>query len=179
MSAPPAARAKHAIPPTALRGGRLPAWLAVGHFIARAPARLGRTELPRFLERLAREAGRYDERRIGRLSRRWLRVPGLRGRDTCYLRSLVLFRFLRSDGDVSIHFGIDEPEPNERLHGHSWVCVDGRPLNPPATLAQGRLREIYWYSRRRGGASANAAAIAAAMMSASAADPGPAPPPPA
>ena len=42
-------------PPPTLKmpGNGLPLWLAVGHFILRAPARLARTELPVFLARIA------------------------------------------------------------------------------------------------------------------------------
>lgn len=150
-----------------MTGSGLPLWAAVGHFVARAPARLARTALPVFLERLARQPGRTaDEARVHRLTRRWLRVPGLRSRDTCYVRSLVLFRFLDPrGGDLRLHLGVDEPEsPGERLHGHAWVSLDGRPLNPPGSLGRGRLREIYWFSSVTGGASGVDAALAAAMI---------------
>ena len=40
-------------PTTEMAGSGLPLWLAVGHFILRAPARLARTELPVFLARVA------------------------------------------------------------------------------------------------------------------------------
>src|ERR1700744_1408030 len=91
-----------------MRGTGLPLWLAVGHFLIRAPARLARNELPAFLARLAvqpREGS--DFARVARLSRRWLRLFPLRSRDTCYLRSLVLFRFIDArGGDLCVHFGV-------------------------------------------------------------------------
>lgn len=148
-------------------GNRLPLWLAVGHFILRAPARLARSELPVFLKRVAAQprAG-TDVARVARLSRRWLRLPWLRSRDTCYLRSFILFRFVDArDGDLCLHFGVDEQDiPGARRHGHAWVSLDGRPLNPPATLVAGRLREIYWFSKLNGGASKADATFAAAMI---------------
>jgi len=144
-----------------------PLWLAVGHFILRAPARLARSELPVFLKRVAAQPpDGTDFARVARLSRRWLRLPFFRSRDTCYLRSLVLFRFVDArGGDLCLHFGVDEPGiAGERLHGHAWVSLDGRALNPPATLAEGRLREIYRFSKLNGGASKADATFAAAMI---------------
>lgn len=160
-------------PPRVMPGSGLPLWLAVGHFMARAPRRMARTQLPRFLARLADQPrSGADYRRIARLTRRWLRVPGMGSRDTCYLRSLVLFRFLDpGGGDLRLHFGVDEPKEGERLHGHAWVSLDGRALNPPGSMAEGRLREIYWYSTLRGGASADGASLAVAMMQSPGEDP--------
>jgi len=44
----------------------------------------------------------------------------------CLLRSLVLFRCLRSEGlKVSINFGIRYQE--SLLSGHSWLTLEGRP----------------------------------------------------
>jgi glycosyltransferase involved in cell wall biosynthesis len=150
-----------------MAGSGLPLGLAVGHFILRAPARMSRSGLPAFLARVAaqRRDG-SDAARITRLTRRWLRLPSLRSRDTCYLRSLVLFRFADSHGaDLCLHFGVDEPrETDDRLYGHAWVSLNGIPLNPPESLAEGRLREIYRFSTLTGGASASGAEFAAAML---------------
>jgi len=148
-----------------LPGSRLPLWLAVGHFLMRAPARLARSELPPFLARLAAQPrDGANLIRIERLMRRWLRLFPMRSRDTCYLRSLVRFIDARG-GDLCVHFGVDEPRPGDaRLHGHAWVSLDGRPLNAPATLAEGRLREIYRFSTLTGGSSTSGATSAAAMM---------------
>jgi hypothetical protein len=150
-----------------MSGSRLPLWLAVGHFIARAPARLARSELPAFLARIAGQprAG-SDFARVARLSRRWLRLLPLRSRDTCYLRSLVFFRFVDArGGDLCLHFGVDQPRGDgDRLHGHAWVSLDGRALNAPAALVEGRLKEIYRFSTLNGGASTSGATFAAAMI---------------
>jgi glycosyltransferase involved in cell wall biosynthesis len=148
-------------------GHRWPLWLAVGHFILRVPARLARSELPVFLQRVAVQSrDGADFARVAGLSRRWLRLPWLRSRDTCYLRSFILFRFVDArDGDLCLHFGVDEPGvAGGRLHGHAWVSLDGRALNPPATLVDGRLREIYRFSKLTGGASKADATFAAAMI---------------
>jgi hypothetical protein len=148
-------------------GNGLPLWLAMGHFILRAPARLARSELPVFLQRVAAHPpDGTDVARVTRLSRRWLRLPLLRSRDTCYLRSLLLFRFVDArDGDLCLHFGVDETcLSGGRRHGHAWVSLDGRALNPPPTLAEGRLREVYRFSKLSGGASKADATFAAAMI---------------
>jgi hypothetical protein len=148
-------------------GSRLPVWLAIGHFILRAPARLARTELPVFLARAAaqpRDGSNFP--RVDRLTRRWLRLPVMRSRDTCYLRSLVLFRFIDPNGSgLCLHFGVDEPrDTDKRLHGHAWVSLNGQALNPPGTLAEGRLKEIYRFSTLTGGSSTSGATFAAAML---------------
>jgi len=124
IPAPGSASHDEAAAASKMSGAGLPLWLAVGHFIARAPARLARTQLPVFLARVAAQTrGGSDFKRVSRLARRWLRLPGWRARDTCYLRSLVLFRFVNpAGGDLCLHFGVDEPgDAGERLHGHAWV----------------------------------------------------------
>jgi hypothetical protein len=149
-------------------GNGLPLWLAVGHFIVRAPARLARSELPAFLARIAAQPrDGSDFARITRLSRRWLGLFPLRSRDTCYVRSLALFRFMDGrGGDLCVHFGVDEPRAgDDRLHGHAWVSLNGQALNAPATLAEGKLREIYRFSTLSGGSSTSGAKSAAAMIS--------------
>jgi hypothetical protein len=154
-------------PPMLMRGSSLPLWLAVGHFILRAPARLARTELPLFLARIAAQPREdADFVRVARISRRWLRQPGLRARNTCYLRSLVLFRFVNPRGhDLCLHFGVDEPTAaDHRQHGHSWVTLDRIPWNAPSTMAEGRLRELYCFSTVSGGSSTSGAAVAGAMI---------------
>ena len=170
------------VPTRKMRGGGLPLWLAVGHFILRAPARMARMELPVFLARLAAQPrDGSDFSRVDRLTRRWLRLPVLRSRDTCYLRSLVLFRFVEANGSaLCLHFGVDEPRDTDaRLHGHAWVSLDGQALNPPGTLVEGRLKEIYRFSNLTGGSSTSGATFAAAMLRRGDAFPASAPPPPA
>jgi len=168
--------------PVRMSGSGLPLWLAVGHFILRAPARLARTELPVFLARITaqpRDGSNFP--RIDRLTRRWLRLPVMRSRDTCYLRSFVLFRFVDANGgDLCLHFGVDEPrDAGERLHGHAWVSLNGQALNPPGTLGEGRLKEIYRFSTLAGGSSTSGATFAAAMLRRGDLPPATAPPLPA
>ena len=169
-------------PPRMMRGSRLPLWLAVGHFILRAPARMARTDLPLFLARVAAQPREdADFVRVARISRRWLRQPGLRAWNTCYLRSLILFRFVNPrGGDLCLHFGVDEPTGTDhRQHGHSWVTLDGVPWNAPSTMAEGRLHEIYRFSTVSGGSSTSGATIAAEMIQHDSGVPANGAPPPA
>ena len=124
--------------------------LRVGYFLCRAPADLERVSLPEFLASL-RAADRPSApdvwsamERIVRLREAWLRLPGLRARNTCYLRALTLYRFLDADGGaVGIHFGIEPPRrPGDRLRGHAWITVDGRLLEGPEAVAAGGILEI-------------------------------------
>lgn len=156
-----------AAPHLRISGSGLPLWLAVGHFILRAPARLARTELPVFLARLAAQPRKqWQFERVDRLTRRWLRLPSMRSRDTCYVRSLVLFRFVDAgSGELWLHFGVDDrKDAGERLHGHAWISLNGQALNPPGTLAEGRLKEIYRFSTVTGGSSTIGGTIAASMI---------------
>ena len=159
---------------------RLPLWLAVGHFILRIPARLARMGLPEYLARIAAEPrADADFPRIARILRRWLRQPGFRAANTCYIRSLIYFRFVNPHGrDLCLHFGVDQPSATDnRLHGHAWVSLDGVPWNAPASLRAGKLREIYRYSTLTGGSSTSGAAVADAMIHARGPAPATAPPP--
>ncbi|MGA3163868.1 MAG: lasso peptide biosynthesis protein [Verrucomicrobiota bacterium] len=156
-------------PPTPLLmpGSKFPLWLAVGHFILRAPVRLERMDLPSFLSRVAAQPrGDADFLRVARIYRRWLRLPGLRSRNTCYFRSLLQFRFMNPQNrDLCLHFGVDETTTSDtRQHGHAWVSLDGVAWNAPGTMAEGRLREIYRFSTLTGGSSTSGAIFAAAML---------------
>ena len=129
----------------------MPLALEMGLFIWRLALPMERQGLAEFLGEMAR-ARRSRCRdvasgvaRIARLRRRWLRWPGLRSRNTCYTRALVLFRFLDpGTGLLRIHLGTEPPRaPGENVHGHAWVSLDGRVLEPlPVEVAQ-RVVPLY------------------------------------
>jgi len=106
--------------------------LRIGWFVWRAPADLGGRDLPSFLDRLQRArrppapdpASAYE--RVARLRQPWLHLPGLRGRNTCYVRALTLYRFLDPGaGDLELHLAVEDGyDAGDRLHGHAWVSVD-------------------------------------------------------
>jgi hypothetical protein len=116
--------------------------MAIGWFVIRAPADMKRSHLSDFLVRLAaapRPSGPdplVAAERVIRLRTPWLRAPGLRSRDTCYMRALALYRFLDAhDHDVRLHVGAEWfDKPGGVLRGHAWVTVDGELIEPPLDL---------------------------------------------
>lgn len=106
--------------------------LRIGWFVWRAPSDLAGRDLPSFLHRLRRArrptapdpASAYE--RVARLRQPWLRLPGWRDRNTCYVRALTLYRFLDpGEGDIELHLAVEDGyDAGDRLHGHAWVSVD-------------------------------------------------------
>jgi hypothetical protein len=88
-----------------------------------------------------RRTGATDLDRIVRLTDLVLgRVPLTR--QTCLVRSLVLYRLLRTDGvAVRIHFGVQKADG--RLAGHSWLTHQGQLLAETSTGKD--FSEIYAY----------------------------------
>jgi len=135
----------------ALRHPRdVPLALRVGWFLFRAPADLEGRDLRAFLDRL-RDAPRpratdvyQGMQRVVRVRRAWLSLPLLRRRDTCYLRALILYRFLDGGGrQVALHLGVEPPRASgKRLHGHAWVTVDDELLEGPPDADLARVVEV-------------------------------------
>lgn len=124
--------------------------LRVGAFVLRAPAELQRHDLRGYLDRLAsrRRPPAPDvatsAARVRRLRNAWLRLPGFRRRNTCYVRALTLYRFLDAGtGAARVHFGVEsEASPGGRLRGHAWVTVDGNLVEGPPDEVLRRVREM-------------------------------------
>lgn len=127
-------------------------WCArVGWFVARLPRQVERQNLRHLLNDLAtaprpRAAdGHESAQRIARLRQPWLRLPGLRAHDTCYVRALTLYRFLDAGGaDVQLRVGAEWfDRPGGTLRGHAWVTLDGAVLEgPPEVDDHSRLQAI-------------------------------------
>jgi len=150
-------RVVRALRRTIRRPADIPFAVRVGWFLCSAPSSLERRDLTAFLHRLRRRRRprahdvAADYERIARLRTPWLRLPGLRARNTCYLRALTLYRFLDArDASVKLHLGVEERvDRNERLHGHAWVTVDGIVLEEgPATISR-PVREVSLDGRPR------------------------------
>ena len=128
------------------------AWLLrIGWFVLRLPADVERSHLEAFLGRVERAARpravdpRPGAERIARLRHPWLRVPGLRSRDTCYVRAFTLYRFLDPGAhDVQLRVGVEwHDQPGGVLRGHAWVTLDGGVLEgPPEADAHDRLQLV-------------------------------------
>ena len=124
--------------------------LEIGAFIVRLPANVGRTDVPAFFRRLElapRPKARSIEgsyARIARLRDACLSMPRLWRRDTCYIRAFTLFRFLDpGEHRMRVHFGVEQPQSKtDRLRGHAWVSVDGRPFEAPQAVYERRIHEV-------------------------------------
>ncbi|MEA2676737.1 MAG: hypothetical protein QOJ81_878 [Chloroflexota bacterium] len=127
-------------------------WLVrIGWFVLRLPSDVERTHFEGFLSRLA-TAPRPDAadahlgaERVSRLRQPWLRVPGLRSRDTCYVRAMTLYRFLDPGAhDMQLRVGVEWfDKVGGVLRGHAWVTLDGQVLEgPPEADAHERLQRV-------------------------------------
>jgi hypothetical protein len=79
-------------------------------------------------------------------------VPGLRSRDTCYVRALTLYRFLDpGTHDVQLRVGVEwHDRPGGVLRGHASVTLDGAVLEvPPEADAHDRLQLVELRQRSR------------------------------
>lgn len=132
--------------------------IRVGWFISRLPADVERSHLTELLARYAREP-RPDAadpqtaaERVIRLRTPWLRLPGLRSRDTCYVRALTLYRFVDAGGaDLRFKVGAEWfDKPGGVLRGHAWVTVDDEILEAPTDGEEhATLQPITLTQRRR------------------------------
>jgi hypothetical protein len=141
---------------TVRSAGDIPWLLRVGWFVLRLPTDVERSHLDEFLVKIARAprpayADPHEgAARIARLRKPWLRVPGLRSRDTCYVRALTLYRFLdRGTHDVQLRVGVEwHDRPGGVLRGHAWVTLDGVVLEgPPEVDAHDGLQLVELRSR--------------------------------
>jgi hypothetical protein len=131
--------------------------LRLGYFVWRTPSVLQVVHLSRLLESY-RTRSRPPARsltasveRLSRLSWPWLRLSWFRDRDTCYLRALLLYRFLDAgDADLRIHFVVEPARaPADRLRGHAWVTVDGQALGVEDPGVVARSQALYTYPPMR------------------------------
>lgn len=136
----------------------IPWLLRIGWFVLRLPSDVERTHLEELLVKLQRAPRpsatepRAGADRVARLRHPWLRVPGLRSRDTCYVRALTLYRFLDpGTHDVQLRVGVEwHDRPGGVLRGHAWVTLDGAVLEgPPEADAHDRLQLVELRQRSR------------------------------
>jgi len=131
----------------------IPLCMRIGLFVWRLPRTLENRSLTEVLSAIRQPSVENGEdleaqvRRVGRLRYAWLNLPALAERNTCYLRAMTLYRFLRvGEGSLKIHFGVEPGvSANDRVRGHAWVTHDGKLLEPPEPVVAGRVREIYVY----------------------------------
>jgi hypothetical protein len=126
--------------------------LQLAHFLWRLPAWVDRQPLPVLLERFrtAPRPSAPDLRssvaRIDRLSRPWFATV-FRGRDTCYVRSLMFCRFADARGLVlRIHLLVERRRAaGDRLRGHAWVSAGDEFCEAPEPEMLARATRFYTY----------------------------------
>jgi hypothetical protein len=134
------------------QGGDFLLAMRIGFFVWKLPRQLTNSNLPRLLNKLrsypSSSVGQFssDLEKISGIRQLWLWIPILRSHNTCYIRAMTIYRFLNCDGKpLQIHFGVERSARSERLRGHAWVTLDDKILEPPPSLLEGRVREIYVY----------------------------------
>ncbi len=126
--------------------------LHLAYFLWRLPDDMERQPLPAFLAQLraaprppARDL-RMSVERISRLSRPWFATL-FRGRNTCYVRSLMFCRFADAGGQVlRIHFLVEPRRASgDRLRGHAWVSAGGEYCEAPEPEILATAQRFYSY----------------------------------
>jgi hypothetical protein len=134
----------------------IPLWMQIGLFIWRLPRELESRPLNQVLAKMrgARRVRAEDVdagvRRIAKIRRRWLRLRFWTGRNTCYTRALVMFRFVDPNGGVlEFHLGAEPARvAGANIHGHAWVTLNGLVLEPlPGSIAS-RVSDLYAFPPR-------------------------------
>ena len=139
---------------TLLQPGDIILMIQIGFFIWRIPAGLKKQNLKHFLEQIHQSHRPKSDNiqdsvdRIIRLRKPWLRLSKFKSYDTCYVRSLTLFRFTDAqDEDIKLHFVAEIKEKDkDRLKGHAWITIADKIIEEPALLSeQGKVKEIFSY----------------------------------
>jgi hypothetical protein len=122
----------------------VPLFLAIGWFILTSRFRLSRRDVRAFVRAL--RTGRRplgSQQTVMRMCSYWL-WRAFRNCNTCYMRSITLYRFLDAPSSrLGLHMGIEQrANPAERLRSHAWVTLDGSVIYGPPVAYEGRLREI-------------------------------------
>lgn len=116
----------------------------IGWFLFVAPVRLRHQDVREFVRGL--RSGRRplgSQETVLRMSGCWL-FRCFPSRNTCYMRSMTLYRFLDAPSrQLRLHLGIERRSNlAERLRGHAWVSLGGRIIYGPPIAFEGRVREI-------------------------------------
>jgi hypothetical protein len=132
--------------------------LRIGWFVCRLPDDLARLDVSSFLQQLRRTGTgrgrtlpdvRADAQRIRRIVMAVLSLPRFWRWNTCYVRALVIYRFLHAgDNDVLLHIGIEQRGPQRELHGHAWLTLGNELLEAPDDVMLSTLREVPLVARR-------------------------------
>jgi hypothetical protein len=126
--------------------------LRIGWFVRHLPGDLAQRDVTTFLQwvRPAPSEGprgsidvRAESRHIRRIAMAVLSLPGFWRWNTCYVRALVIYRFLPPGSDeVSLHIGIEQRGPTRELHGHAWLTHKNELVEAPDDVLLSSLREV-------------------------------------
>jgi hypothetical protein len=132
--------------------------IRIALFVRRLPSDLARRDVTTFLDGLRRmkaaagsERGdvRARARHIRRIAMAVLSLPRFWQWNTCYVRALVIYRFLAAaDHDVVLHIGIEQRGAERALHGHAWLTLGDELLEAPDDVLLSSLREVPLDARR-------------------------------
>lgn len=132
--------------------------IRIAWFVRRLPDDLARRDVTTFLQGLrkmnaSRRNGRGDvhaqARHIRRIAMAVLSLPRFWRMNTCYVRALIIYRFLpAADHDVLLHIGIEQRGDQRELHGHAWLTLDDELLEAPDDVLLSSLREVPLGARR-------------------------------
>ena len=126
--------------------------LRIAAFVRHLPAELASRDVRSFLAELrgrrhARTRADLDPyaqaARIRRIASAVLSLPRFWQQDTCYVRALVIYRFLDARGhELTLHLGIEQRGPERALHGHAWLTLDNALLEAPPGVLLSNLRKV-------------------------------------
>lgn len=126
--------------------------LRIAAFVRHLPAELAARDVRSFLAELrARPGVRIRQNldplaqaaRIRRIATAVLSLPRFWQQNTCYVRALVIYRFLDARGhELTLHLGVEQRGPERALHGHAWLTLDDALLEAPDGVLLANLRSI-------------------------------------
>jgi hypothetical protein len=130
----------------------------IAWFVRRLPDALAQRDLAAFLRGLRNMSAsrrtshgdvHADARHIRRIAMAVLSLPRFWRMNTCYVRALIIYRFLpAADHDVLLHIGIEQRGERRELHGHAWLTLDDELLEAPDDVLLSSLREVPLDARR-------------------------------
>jgi len=130
----------------------------IAWFVRRLPDALAQRDVAAFLHGLRKMSAsrrkaqgdvHADARRIRRIAMAVLSLPRFWRMNTCYVRALIIYRFLpAAEHDVLLHIGIEQRGEQRELHGHAWLTLDDELLEAPDNVLLSSLREVPLDARR-------------------------------
>jgi hypothetical protein len=126
--------------------------LRIGWFVRHLPNDLAQRDVTTFLQWVRPSSPepsrvpidvRAESGHIRRIAMAVLSLPGFWRWNTCYVRALIIYRFLPPGPDnVTLHIGIEQRGPKRELHGHAWLTHNDELVEAPDDVLLSSLREV-------------------------------------